>query len=225
VKPEIQAAGPAEELRVIAALHALGADLGEPVEVKREGGRVMVGIAGLGGGRREEVRAALSGIPGVYVNAEEAPGAPVELKPRGLAAEPDAADPLLAGLDTFAAEQIVDRTETLIERAYALRGLARRFPPEVEAQLSAADVEVLRDIARAHTHALRQALADLRRLLPAPSGTGGAAPPAAWQHNAEAIFTTVQRLDTALNSSAAEVAMRKARLAEALDRLTVLAQP
>ena len=38
---------PADELLVIAALHRIGADLGEPVEVRREGPEVVVNVAGV----------------------------------------------------------------------------------------------------------------------------------------------------------------------------------
>ena len=46
-KPLVIEASLADELRAVAALHQLGADLGDPVEVAREGGRVVVRGAGL----------------------------------------------------------------------------------------------------------------------------------------------------------------------------------
>ena len=54
-----------EELRVLAALHEIGADLGDPVEVTRSGGRVLVSGVGVPPQRQHEIHRALDRIPNV----------------------------------------------------------------------------------------------------------------------------------------------------------------
>src|SRR5215831_16790493 len=61
---------PAEELRVIAALHAIGADLGEPVQVSRRDGVLVVEAVGLTSTREQQVRDAVSQIPGVIFRVD-----------------------------------------------------------------------------------------------------------------------------------------------------------
>ena len=63
---------PMAEVKVVAALHKLGADLGEPIEWTRDSkGRVIVTGTAIGGGRRGEIQAALSSIAGVQLKFEE----------------------------------------------------------------------------------------------------------------------------------------------------------
>ena len=58
-------ASPGDELLAIAALHRIGADLGEPIEIRRDGESVLVNASGMEPRRQAEVKAALSGIAAV----------------------------------------------------------------------------------------------------------------------------------------------------------------
>ena len=62
------------ELQVVATLHEIGADLGDPVEVARSGGRVLVGGTGIPPRHQKQIHASLDSMPGVVVRFPE-PGA------------------------------------------------------------------------------------------------------------------------------------------------------
>jgi hypothetical protein len=223
-------ASPGDELRVIAALHGIGADLGEPVEVRREASQVQVQVTGLDGRRQEQIRAALAGIPAAHLQVGQIPrreGVEVELRP---APQVDAADPLLAELQVSSAtaestaelsDRLVEQTEVLIERVYALRGLARRFPAQTAAWFTSSETNVLDGIVRDHAEAAAGAAAAIRRLL-APivpgSPPGGLAWTGSWQDFAEALVGDARRLDQALHAagSRADLATRKLSATQAL---------
>src|SRR5574340_570325 len=80
--PAVEASASAgDELQVLAALHGLGADLGEPIEVTREGARIVVSGVGIAETRQQQIQQALDRMPRVVVRfsdpaaaGPEAPG-------------------------------------------------------------------------------------------------------------------------------------------------------
>src|SRR5206468_2522183 len=72
-----------DELQVLSALHQIGADLGDPIEVKRSDGRVLVGGVGVSADRQKQIHSMLDGLPNVSVNfanpAAVSSGAPATL--------------------------------------------------------------------------------------------------------------------------------------------------
>ena len=56
-----------EELRVLVALHEIGADLGDPVEVNSANGRILVSGVGVLPQRQRDIHKALDGMPNVTV--------------------------------------------------------------------------------------------------------------------------------------------------------------
>src|SRR5262249_17438250 len=68
---------PAQELRVIAALHAIGAEWRQPVQVSRRDGVVGVEAVGLTSAREQQVGRAVSGIPGVIFHVDASDAMPV----------------------------------------------------------------------------------------------------------------------------------------------------
>ena len=207
--------GPSDELHVLAALHRIGADLGEPVEVRREGSAVVVKGIGLAPARQEQVRAAVSGIPSVEVQFEGAHGRrehtageprPVEPRPN-----PQGPNPLIAALQARQGENIAELSDRVlnaddraIERAYALRGLARRFPIEVERQMNVADRRELAGIVSEHAGALARAVSELRRLLEPilpEREPGDGNQQSDWRGGATAILATVESLDQMLDGT------------------------
>jgi len=233
-RPAVPAAppqlGPGDELHVIAALHRIGADLGEPVEVRREGGAVLVSSVGLTPERQEQVRAALSQIPGVEVRFEEARGRNhAAEEPQRAASRPNTPIPnplitelhaKLGGNTEELSERLIDANDRAVERAYALRALARRFPRTTERELSTADRRVLAAIVSDHLTTLAQATVELRRLLEPilPQGTPleGHQTPPEWQVEAETILVSAQSLDQMLGGAAPA---DSERVAEELARL------
>ena len=205
-----------DELAVLVALHHIGADLGDPIEVKRASGQILVAGIGIDPRRREEIQQALGQRPNVVVRfSEPDSAAPQPERPvRGEA--PASAD--MAALEARIEKQaggranyerlatdILDSSDTLMSRAYALRRIAERFPRAVEPEMTAADRQVLRDLYREHANALaREALSMERLLKPVLGPLGGRSngvppPPAAsWQAGTEELFTNARRVETIL---------------------------
>jgi hypothetical protein len=222
VLPEVP--GPAQELRAIAALHAIGADLGEPVQVTRNETVVAVSSTGLTEMREKEVRAALTGIPGVVFEARPVTDSrSAESSPAKVVA--GTPSQLLGVLGEEGVNRILDASEAVMARVFALRGLARRFPQVVEAQLADADRDVLAALRGEHVAGIRRHLGALQEsvapLLPKVAAME-AAPAADWRATAERTFTAAQSVDHLLNRVLAggqEFARIAPELAEALARL------
>jgi hypothetical protein len=219
-----------EELQVLAALHRIAADLGEPIDVQREGGEVVVNVTGLDPHRLEEVQTAVSGVPAARVHS----GGPRSEEGRETSRRPppqvDTADPLLTELQAASAggvstaelsDRLTDVTEKLIERVYAMRGLARRFPADITSQMSAADIATLDGILRDHTATAADAAGAIRHLLApvlAQSAMPATATEGTWQEIALALPSDARRLDQALHTPGAsdDAAGRKRRAAQSL---------
>jgi hypothetical protein len=223
--------GPSDELHVLAALHRIGADLGEPVEVRREGGAVVVTGMGLTATREEQIRAALSEIPGVQVHFEEARArrnyAAGEPRPSSPRRNESAANPLVAELQARLggnvaelSDRLIDANDRAIERAYALRALGRRFPAAIEQSLNAADRRELAGIMSEHVEELARNIAEVRGLLtpilPQIGPDQGGSPPD-WQSAAEALVGSVRTLDQMLDGTASADGARVVEVLAQLD--------
>jgi hypothetical protein len=220
-------AGVAEELQVVAALHQVGADLGDPVEVARESGQILVSGTGIPPQHQKQIHAALDSMPGVVVRFSEpggvpagpgAPSGPEGTPPETLALRDSAGsapppfqtrlEERLGGRPQFErfSSQLLDGSDAVMARAYALRRLAQQFPPDVERQLSAGDRRKLRDLGREHVAALARQSAEmdaaLSHILAALGGTGGPGEvrleSAAWQPASEELLSAARRIETLL---------------------------
>jgi hypothetical protein len=208
-----------DELQVLAALHGIGADLGDPVEVKLSGGRVEVSGIGIAPERQRQIRSLLDSMPHVEVAFSDPGAAPTPPQ----AAAPELAPvfspaPRLqtsleqqlggrAELERFSS-RVLDWNEAAMSRAYALRSLAQRFPAGSEAAMTADDRRVLRQMAREHIGALAVHIRGIESVLsPVLTGLGGAVPPrptepaalAAWQPASEQVFRSSRRLEVLLS--------------------------
>ncbi|HYP13737.1 MAG TPA: hypothetical protein VEQ63_07425 [Bryobacteraceae bacterium] len=170
----VRTVGASEELRVIAALHHLGADLGEPVEVTRSenGSAVVVTGLGLSSQRQIEISRAVADLPYVefrFSSPESSPAAPPGSQARiarGRNRELEAW--LLQRIGSAAAlqeiaEQSLDASEMALAHAHALRSLKRRFP--ATAEWSTEDQELLRQIETNHHRNLAELAKQLRTAL------------------------------------------------------------
>lgn len=177
-------AGPAAELRVLEALHRIGADLGDPLEVSRSSGaQIAVKGFGIDPRRRTQIEQALRGLPNVAVEfAGE--GAPAGVAPSTghLAVKSNASplEPLLeqrlgnrAAIEQFTNE-LLDRDEQIMARAHAIERLAARFPDP--ASLNAPDLSSYRALQRNHAQALLQLQREFARVLQPVVSTMTAAP-------------------------------------------------
>jgi hypothetical protein len=218
-------ATPADELRVLAALRSLGADLGEPVGVRRDEatGKVVVSMLGLGAAREEQIRAAIADLPNVVIQAEqpEAMRPPSSVARRGAAARTNRELESRVGtgpvLENFV-NDVLDHSDGVLARAHALRNLAARFPPENEAQLTAADKAVLQGLAQDHLRVLAQHTGRLRVLLKPFLGDAqpGARNPGSWQEEAAGLVSSAQSLDAILSEYVAGSGGNADRVAAAL---------
>ena len=208
------------ELQVVAALHQVGADLGDPVEVTRTPDGIVVSGIGVASGRQQQIRAALDPLPHVTVRFSEPEAVPeTAAPPDSIDAAPTAASrQFQASLERAVGgraeterftSQLLDLNEAAMSRAYALRRLAQRFPAEVEAALGAEDRRLLLRLAGEHAAALTQSESAIEQaLIPVLSSLGGTASaspsPATgdrvWQHATEDLFQSARRVETLLGS-------------------------
>jgi hypothetical protein len=220
-QPLVIEASLADELRAVAALHQLGADLGDPVEVAREGGRVIVRGTGLSPVLERQIREAFLAMPGVELQfpgpgvasgppsgsaATETPPRSTAMPPASLpSAAPNRLEEQLGGHAQFEifSSQLLDHQEAAMARIYALRRLAMQFPADEEKGLSPGDQRLLHDLGREHVNALSREIAAIRRLaspvlasMGASATPGAAADAATWQVAARDLFVAGRQVDS-----------------------------
>jgi hypothetical protein len=210
-----------DELQVMKALHQIGADLGDPVDVARSGGRVLVSGIGIPSERQRQIHDLLAGMPRVDVRFAEpgAAAAPPESDSAGRTppgSSPSASGSVQARLERQVggraeleriSAQILDWNESAMARAYALRSLAQRFPAGAEAGLSAADRRALGEIGREHVSAMLNHVGAIdTAMAPMLSALGGSAPAphasgasGAWQDSAAGVFRAARRVEVQLS--------------------------
>ena len=208
-----------EELQVVAALHQLGADLGDPLEISREGRQVLVSGTGIPPQRQQQIHGLLDRLPHVVVRFDD-PAFPAGAMP--VPSEPATRDAAGTEKSTYAARieerlggrpqferfssSVLDWTDSAMTRAYALRRLAQQFPAAAENQMTAEDRRTLRKLGREHLAAFAK---DARRVAntvnPILTEMGAAAAqhesrtdPAAWQSASEDLLASARRAETLL---------------------------
>jgi hypothetical protein len=196
---------PGEELRVWAALHQLGADLGEPVDVEVDATRnkIKVSALGLGSERRASIERALNSMPQVELmfttiqplrsSPETATDSVVEA-PGGPSLQQKTAEDFT--------NHLLEASQSALLRAYAIRKLGQRFPADVERSVSSEERALLTSLLsdhfaafEAHTRRVMEAarqLAPMRPSSPAPSI-------GIWQSQAETLLAATKHLDSVLN--------------------------
>jgi anti-sigma factor RsiW len=213
--PSGSSASISEELRVVAALHEIGADLGDPVEVNLVDGRVIVSGVGVTAERQREIRRALEDIPYVVVRFSEPTLAGAAAADAGLDTDPAGRN---AGMQSRLEQQLGGRAEfervsghllevadSAMARVYALRSLSQRF--HGGAVMSGADATRLNDLARNHLAVLTTHVNDLHRTL-APvlvslggkTAQGRPATSGSWQAAVEDLFRISRRMEQLLSS-------------------------
>jgi len=205
---------PAEELHVLAALHNAGADLGDPIEISRTSSEILVTGVGIAPARQHAIESAVGALPHVTFRfTESAPAAADTGKPVKQSAE-SAASPDLRQFQARIADQVggranfeqlgtdvLDLSEPMMSRVYALRRLAERFPANAESELSSPDRQLLHQIQAEHIAALRQQTAQLSKLLkPVLASIHGpgaalALTSTTWQPATEELFQSARTLD------------------------------
>ena len=208
-----------EELQVVSALHQLGADLGDPLEISREGRQVLVSGTGIPPQRQQQIHGLLDRLPHVVVRFDDpafpASATPVQSEP----ATRDAAGPekstyparieeRLGGRPQFErfSSSVLDWTDSAMTRAYALRRLAQQFSAAAENQMTAEDRRTLRKLGREHLAAFaKDAQRVANTVKPVLTGMGAgtaqieARPePTDWQSASEDLLASARRAETLL---------------------------
>lgn len=196
------AAKPNAEVQVFAALHRIGADLGEPIEIGRDAqGQVIVTAVSLDSGRRAQVQQALSPIAGVQLKFQEARGngrnparaaALVEGGRLPWQAELEQILGSRAAVESFG-NTVLDLSDSVVARAHAIRRLDEQF---AAAQLDPAERAVVDNIVAEHRAELARSAADLRkRVAPILAKLGtGISTTARWP-----LLTAAQQTDQWMN--------------------------
>jgi len=206
-----------EELQVAAALHQIGADLGEPIEVSREAGQIVVSGSGIPAPRQSQIHGQLDRLPHVVVRFTD-PVFPASAPP--VASEPVAREAAgtdktkhtarmeqrLGGRPQFerVSAQILDWNDSAMTRAYALRRLAQQFSADAEQSMSVEERRKLRQLGRAHLDVFAhdsQAIAyTLRPVLLSLTGSSAQIEiheqPVNWQAASEDLLTAARRVET-----------------------------
>lgn len=206
-------ATPEDVLRVLAALDAIGADAGEPIEIGRDADdrHVVIRAAGLAPDRRQTIESILKNLPKVRLELDSQTPAtpPVPAVPEKLANRiPDAFRVLLENRFGGAAhlqdttDAVLDASSSAVARAHAIQILAENFPPEIAAQMSAADQDLLRGLHQSHLSELDRLSAEMREQLLPVLSTGD--PPSAstgspWQQGVPELIRSARNLDDLLN--------------------------
>ncbi len=209
------AATPGEELAVLVALHRLGADLGDPIEVTRSRGEILVTGTGIAPNLQQEIREQLRSIPRVTVDlSTERPGesAGVEAGNASRIAVVPGTERLQtemerrlggrAGFEQFA-DDILDTTDAAMSRAHALRRLAERFPPDIETQMTLRQRQLLGGLRREHAEALLRNVTEIQEGIgPMLDKSLDARPeiraPGTWQDETERLFGEARNAETML---------------------------
>jgi anti-sigma factor RsiW len=210
----VPAATAADELRVFVALHLVGADLGEPVQVSRSEGRIHIQGTGIEPHRQSRILAALNAIPNLDVHFNEVGSNTPQVAdftpaaPAGSNANTGLQEQILRQLGTRAAveqftNQLMERSDNLMARAHAVRRLAQRFPPYVEATLGPDERKMLLDLRRQHIAAMELESEEILRMsraaLPAnPLPAMNAPAPASWQASSDDLFQSSRNVERAL---------------------------
>jgi hypothetical protein len=213
-----RATTPGEELQVMAALHRLGADLGDPIEVTGSGDHILVTGVGIAPERQQEIRDELKTMPRLTLlfpspsaevfGHDESGASSITVRPGGGPGQAELEKQLggLAAFEQFS-DQVLQLTDAFMSRAYALRRLAERFPSDREAQMTPEQRRLLASLCREHAEALLQNVIDVQgRLQPVlamrvPAGaTQGAAASGNWQDRAEQLAGAARHFETSLVS-------------------------
>lgn len=195
-------ASSSDELRVLASLHRIGADLGDPIEIRRNRNeQIVIRGVGLTPERQAEVHAAVSSISTVRIEFQDAVAVPHPAH-EGPVATTTAEVPWQAELDKafggrVAVEQVsivaLHQSDAMMARAHALRNLNSRFDALHEQSLSGDDRELLQRMRSDYVRGIREIANQLRRHLgPLLSSDSSATLPMD-------VFSRAKRADDILN--------------------------
>jgi len=203
------------EVQVWLAIHRLNHCLGEPLEIGRADGAIVVRGHIADSARRTELAAALAQIPYARLDLRASPAsAPL---PSGAIAPPSAAPPsppadavtplellkLDSAQSTDLINTIVPVSGAALDQVWALRRLSTRFTDSTLIALSPSERSAIEQMMRDHQAQLAGALGQLKQALaPILPAASAAAPadPTSWTSATLADFSAVQSVDRSIAS-------------------------
>lgn len=168
------------EVKVVAALHKLGADLGEPIEFTSDAqGKVLVTATALSPQRRAQLQQELASIDGVQLKFEDGrvirnPARATALVEGGRLPWQSELEQILgsrSGVENFG-NTVLDLSDSVVARAHAVKKLDERF---AAAQLDPSERAQIDAIAAEHRAELAKTAAEIRKRMAsilAKLGTG-----------------------------------------------------
>jgi hypothetical protein len=201
------AASVADEIRVLEALHRIGADLGDPIEIARAGAAVEVKGFGIGARRRAQIEQALRGATAVNLSfvEEAAPPGIRGSSPAAVAvrSNPSPLEPYLlerlggpAGIEQFT-NQVFDLDEQIMARAHAVQRLAARFPDM--SALGSAEASAYRGMQQDHLRALVQLERNLAAALKPVAASAEPLAASSSSPSAQSLLQAARRLERSLS--------------------------
>lgn len=198
------------ELEVLVALHSVGADLGEPIQMEHDNGKIVLSATGISSTRREQIQRALAGLDFVVPKFDSPRSSPPSTALRTESSTQNQNVALRAlveqhlqggmGFEQFVNDSL-DASDALSSRAHALAALAARFSEQTELGLPVPGRQLLESLRRDHIQKSTEQVQRLAGLLLNGFGIeGAAANPASgtWQIDAVRFRDSVQSFDTLL---------------------------
>ena len=228
VRQPIETATPGDELQVFALLRRLGADLGEPVEVTRQAGQVVVSGTGISPEIEDRIHRELQAAPRVTVQFTAPPAvlpppaaraaATPALRPDIVQFQAELEDRLggRAAYDEFT-NDLLEASDALLAHLHALRRLAERFPAGVEVELTPGERRLLANLRRDHAGPVARLAAALDSrarpiFAPGDQPLRSPAPPpreSSWQAAAEDLLRSARRAESLLAAILGGTAMQE----------------
>ncbi len=215
VVPVPRKVGPKEELRVLAALDAIGADVGDQVTVDVAPSKEQIVIvgSGLSAHRQQQIREALSAFPNTALQFASGQPAVAGKQSANPHFNSDDAAPLRHVLEEQAGgaqrfqeltDQALDASSTILAQAHALHQLSQKFPSSVSAAFGPQEQVTLLSMRHGHAIAITQAAIELNRSLgpmlgqPIPGAETPSQASASWEVGAAELYQRAKTLDSSL---------------------------
>jgi hypothetical protein len=215
VVPVAPKVGAEEELRVLAALDAIGADVNEQVAVDIDPSKhqLLIRGSGLSEDRQRQIREALAAFPNAALQFASGQPAVAGKQSANPHFNSDDSAPLRRTLEEQAGgaqrfqeltDQALDASSTILAQAHILNKLSQEFPSSVSAGFGPKEQETLLAMRRRHAVAITQAAIELKRSLgailgqPIPEAETASQGAASWEVGAAELYERAKALDSSL---------------------------
>jgi hypothetical protein len=207
-------ASPEDTLRVLAALHRIGADVEDPISVSEAANRgVIVRGVGLNAERQKAVVEVLRGLPRTTVDfsatdfqdrrsAGHSGERTFTNLPEGIRHKLEERAGGAVALQILT-DEVLDASGLLLARVHAVEVLRKKFPPSIESTFTSAGKQLLGEMRRDHAAKIRREIesiqARLKPLLPMSKESSPPEVSRTGRIGTESLGHAVRNLDASLN--------------------------